>query len=72
MSLELGYNRAMTDKLPTYQKLQTELDQLMAKLQSDELDVDEAIELYQQATKLISQLQKHLKTAENKLSKIKA
>lgn len=60
----------MADK--TYKQLQAELDQLMAKLQGDELDVDAAISTYEAATKIIAQLQKQLKTAENKLNKVKA
>jgi exodeoxyribonuclease VII small subunit len=59
----------MADK--TYKELQTELDTLMMKLQDDELDVDTAITTYEQASKIITQLQKHLKTAENKLNKVK-
>lgn len=56
----------------TYQQLQTELDDLMTRLQDDELDVDSAIATYEAATKVIAQLQKHLKSAENKLNKVKA
>jgi len=56
----------------TYKQLQAELDALMGKLQDDELDVDAAISTYEAATKIIAQLQKHLKTAANKLSKVKA
>jgi len=56
----------------TYKQLQAELDALMAKLQDDELDVDTAIDTYEAATKIITQLQKHLKTAENKLNKVKS
>lgn len=55
----------------TYQQLQQELDNLMSKLQDDQLDVDAAITTYEAATKIIAQLQKHLKTAENKLNKVK-
>lgn len=68
--LELRYNRAMADK--SYQQLQKDLDALMTKLQDDELDVDAAIETYEKASKIIADLQKHLKSAENKLNKVKA
>jgi len=54
----------------SYKQLQQELDVLMAKLQDDELDVDTAITTYQAASKIIEQLQKHLKMAENKLNKV--
>lgn len=55
----------------TYKQLQQELDVLMDKLQDDELDVDTAITTYEAASKIITDLQKHLKTAENKLNKVK-
>lgn len=65
----LRYNSAMAEK--TYKQLQAELDTLMTRLQDDDLDVDEAIKTYEAATKIITELQKHLKTAENKLNKVK-
>lgn len=55
----------------TYNQLQKELDQLISKLQDDELDIDEAVSTYQAATAIIEDMQKHLKTAKNKLSKVK-
>lgn len=55
----------------TYNQLQKELDQLMTKLQDDELDIDEAVNTYQAATAIIADMQKYLKTAKNKLSKVK-
>jgi exodeoxyribonuclease VII small subunit len=54
----------------TYRQLQKELDVLMAQLQDDDLDVDTAITTYEQASKLIAQLKKHLQSAENKLNKV--
>lgn len=58
----------MADK--TYKELQAELDQLMSVLDDDDLDVDTAITTYEQASKVIAQLQKHLSSAENKLKKV--
>ncbi len=55
----------------TYKQLQAELDELMSRLDDNDLDVDAAIETYEKATKLITQLKEHLKKAENKLSKVK-
>lgn len=55
----------------TYQQLQTELDAVMSQLQDDKLAVDESLELYEHATTLIEELRRKLKTAENKLNKIK-
>jgi exodeoxyribonuclease VII small subunit len=55
---------------PTYQQLQAQLETLMATLDDDQLDVDAAITTYEQASKIITQLQRHLKNAENKLKKV--
>ena len=59
----------MTEK--NYQTLSDELDAVLAKLQDSDVQVDEAVGLYEQGTKLITQLEKHLQTAENKLTKLK-
>jgi len=56
----------------SYKQLQEELEDLLARLDNDELDVDAAIETYEKATKIIAALQLHLKKAENKLSKVKS
>lgn len=56
----------MTD----YKKLSTELDEILTKLSSNDLDVDEALKLYERGTTIAKQLEKHLKTAENKIKKI--
>jgi exodeoxyribonuclease VII small subunit len=52
---------------PTYQQLQSELDEVLAALQSEELDVDEAIKHYERGLQLAKQLEAYLKTAENKV-----
>lgn len=54
-----------------YQTLSAELDGVLAKLQNPDIQVDEAIALYERGLALVAQLEKHLKTAENKLTKIK-
>lgn len=54
-----------------YQTLSAELDNVLAKLQDPDVQVDEAVALYEQGTKLIAQLEKQLQTAENKLIKLK-
>lgn len=56
----------------SYQTLQAELDAVMAKLQDPEVQVDDAVALYEQGIKLVAQLEKHLAQAENKLTKLKA
>lgn len=54
-----------------YQTLRQELDKVLGKLQQTDLDIDEAIKLHEHGTKLVAQLQKHLKTAENKIAKVR-
>lgn len=55
----------------SYQSLSAELDTVLAKLQDPEVHVDDAVKLYEQGTRLVAQLEKHLQTAENKLTKLK-
>lgn len=58
-------------KTEDYQTLSTELDGVLAALQSPDIQVDEATTFYERGLKLISQLEKHISTAENKLTKIR-
>lgn len=55
-----------------YKSLNAELDEVLAKLQAEGLDVDEAIGLYDRGIKITSELEAYLKEAENKVTKIKA
>lgn len=64
-----GYTKPMTQK--SYKQMQAELDDVLARIQNEELDVEEAIKLYEQGEQLIVELEKYLKTAENKISKLK-
>lgn len=69
----LPYNNTMARrKNPAvdYRKLNAELDELIVKLQSGELDIDEAIACYERGSEIIAELQTYLKTAENKISKV--
>lgn len=47
------------------------LDLIIEQIQSGNLDVDESIKKYQEASKIIIKLNKYLQDAENKLSEIK-
>jgi len=47
-----------------------QLEAILAKLESGELDVDQAIEQYQKGIELVKKLEKHLKLAENKITKV--
>lgn len=58
--------------MKTYKAMATELDRLMEELQSDELDIDEAVKVYEKARKLIGTMEAHLDGAETKITKLKA
>lgn len=62
----------MAAKKTDYKALNRELDELLAKLQDDELDVDEAVALYERGIAITSELEEYLKNAENTVAKIKA
>jgi exodeoxyribonuclease VII small subunit len=64
-------NESSASKL-SYKKLRDELDEVMFGLQAEDLDIDEALELYKRGQKLISDLEVYLKTAENTVKEIKA
>jgi exodeoxyribonuclease VII small subunit len=55
-----------------YEALKAELDAILADLQRDDLDVDTALRSYQRGLELTRQLETYLKTAENKVSELKA
>lgn len=62
----------MADKKSiNYQVLSAELEAILGRLQSGELGIDDALEQYEQGMKIIEDLQKYLKQAENKVTKIK-
>ncbi len=60
----------MAKKQIDYQKLSTELDSIISKLQAEETNLDEALELYERGVTITNHLQEYLKVAENKLHKI--
>lgn len=55
-----------------YTKLSQELDELLATLQSDDLQVDQALKLYERGMQITKELETYLTSAENEVSKIKA
>jgi exodeoxyribonuclease VII small subunit len=59
-------------KKSDYKSLNAELDEILAKLQTDDLDVDQAVELYERGISITKELETYLKEAENKIAKIKA
>lgn len=58
-------------KAKDYQALSLELDEVLAKLQQPDVRVDQAVILYEQGLQLITELEKHLGEAENKIEKLK-
>ncbi len=55
-----------------YKTLSAELDAVLVSLQSPDTNIDEAMKLYEKGQKLIAELEAYLKSAENKIKKIKA
>jgi exodeoxyribonuclease VII small subunit len=56
----------------SYSELSAELAAIMEWFENGEVDLDEALDKYQQATKLIEQMENYLKTTANKIKKINA
>ena len=54
-----------------YLEMTERLDLIIEQIQSGNLDVDESIKKYQEASEIIIKLNKYLQDAENKLSEIK-
>lgn len=55
----------------SYSQLQVELDEVMGKLESGELTIDEALECYEQGLKLVTELEAALTKAENRIIELK-
>lgn len=63
----------MADKSSkSYRQMSEDLAELMAWFESEHVDLDEAVVKYEQAVKLLDEMEKYLKTAENKIKKIAA
>lgn len=56
----------------SYRKLQDELDELLEQLQSEELDIDKALILHNEAELLIKQLEAYLADAKNEIEHLKS
>lgn len=57
---------------PSYEELTAELETIMTQLQRNDIAVDQAISQYERGLELIAELEAYLKTAENKVKKLKA
>jgi exodeoxyribonuclease VII small subunit len=56
----------------SYSELSVELAEIMEWFEGGEVDLDEALAKYQQASQLLEQMEKYLKTAANKIKKLNA
>lgn len=54
-----------------YQQLSDELADILEWFESEAVNIDEAIPKYEQAIKLIAEMEAYLKNAENKIKKIR-
>ncbi len=54
----------------SYRQLKKELDAVLAWFDDGDVDLDEALVKYEQAIKLLDQMESYLKTAKNKVMKI--
>lgn len=60
-----------TPKKPeSYQQMADELNGLIEWFESDSVNLDEAVDKYEQAIDLLAEMESFLKTAENKVKKI--
>lgn len=59
-------------KTTDYQALSRELDEIIAQLQSPDIDIDEAVRLYDRGMAIAKELDTYLKTAEIKITKLKS
>jgi exodeoxyribonuclease VII small subunit len=55
----------------TYRELREKLDAVLDELQSAELDIDKALELYKQGQALVLELEDYLKNAKNEIEHLK-
>ena len=61
-----------SDSAKSYSELSAELAEIMEWFEGGEVDLDEALAKYQQASQLLEQMEKYLKTAANKIKKLNA
>ncbi len=60
-----------TKKTDSYLELSQELDEIVLQLQAENIDIEQAVKNYERGMAIISELEKQLKSAENKVKKIK-
>lgn len=60
-----------TKKDFNYQTLNNELEQLLSELQSGISDVEASLVKYERGLEIVAELREYLKTAQNKVTKLK-
>ncbi len=58
-------------KQDSYQLLNQRLEEVLDKLQAPDVQVDEAVKLYEEGLSLVTKLEKYLEQAENTIEKFK-
>lgn len=61
-----------TKSYVSYEALNLELENIMAELQDESLDIDLALKHYQRGLELVKALEDYLKNSENKINELKA
>jgi exodeoxyribonuclease VII small subunit len=54
----------------SFRQMRSDLDNIILSFQSNELDADEALELYKKGQALIKQIDEYLKKSENTVKKL--
>jgi exodeoxyribonuclease VII small subunit len=62
----------MATKKVDYRKLNDELDEILERLQSGELSIDEAVPAYERGMQLVKELEGYLQSAENRITEVQA
>lgn len=62
----------MATKKVDYRKLNDELDEILERLQSGELSIDEAVPAYERGMQLVKELEAYLQSAENRITEVQA
>lgn len=58
-------------QIADYQTVSSELDQVLAALQNPGVAIDDVVALYERGLALVKELETTLKTAENKITKLR-
>lgn len=62
----------MATKALNYELMYKELEEIVVSLQSSDIDLDSAVKKYERGMALVADLEKYLKEAQNKITKVKA